>query len=215
MLFCAISQTTFSQNEYAISSIGYPQGLSNSAVISIYQDNLGFMWFGTYDGLNNYDGKSMQIYRTDSDLGLLNNYIQSINGANNESLWLSTNLGISRFSIKKDTVIKSYQSFIGDYILCSNRKGNTWVLDNKNVYFYNNFADSFQEVSGKDMKFTNNLSFVDDNGSLWMFSSSTNNVYKYQIDNFNTEKPNFSIIGSIYIRKELHILSFKAEFLIS
>lgn len=106
LLFCAISQTTFSQNEYAISSIGYPQGLSNSAVISIYQDNLGFMWFGTYDGLNNYDGKSMQIYRTDSDLGLLNNYIQSINGANNESLWLSTNLGISRFSIKKILLLR-------------------------------------------------------------------------------------------------------------
>jgi ligand-binding sensor domain-containing protein len=36
--------------------LGIENGLSNNAVTSIYQDKYGFLWFGTYEGLNRYDG---------------------------------------------------------------------------------------------------------------------------------------------------------------
>ena len=42
--------------------IGIEHGLSNNAVTSIYQDHNGFMWFGTYDGLNRYDGYTFKIF---------------------------------------------------------------------------------------------------------------------------------------------------------
>jgi len=45
-------------------------GLSQSTVYAILQDNKGFMWFGTQDGLNRYDGYQFTIYRhnpTDSN----------------------------------------------------------------------------------------------------------------------------------------------------
>ena len=57
---CLANQRT----EYQISSITSKQGLSNSAVLTIYQDHDGLMWFGTYDGLNCYDSKEMEIFRT-------------------------------------------------------------------------------------------------------------------------------------------------------
>ena len=43
------------------------QGLSQATVISIIQDNQGFIWFGTEDGLNRYDGYNFTIYRHDPD----------------------------------------------------------------------------------------------------------------------------------------------------
>ena len=38
-------------------------GLSQSTVNCIYQDRRGFMWFGTQDGLNRYDGYNFKVYR--------------------------------------------------------------------------------------------------------------------------------------------------------
>ena len=45
--------------------LGQDQGLSESTVTSILEDQKGFMWFGTYDGLNRYDGNTFSIYRND------------------------------------------------------------------------------------------------------------------------------------------------------
>ncbi len=42
-------------------------GLSNIQVRGITQDNYGFLWFGTANGLNRYDGSSIKVYRLDPD----------------------------------------------------------------------------------------------------------------------------------------------------
>lgn len=57
------------------------------------------MWFGTYDGLNGYNGKKMEVFRTDVPLGkpLLNNSIYDIDAADNNHLWISTLVGVNRF----------------------------------------------------------------------------------------------------------------------
>ncbi len=49
--------------DYPVKYLGIDQGLSNNVVITIYQDYKGFMWFGTYDGLNRYDGYGFKIFR--------------------------------------------------------------------------------------------------------------------------------------------------------
>src|SRR5512147_1605673 len=47
--------------------IGIEQGLSQSSVQAIFQDSLGFLWFGTQDGLNRYDGYTFKTYKPDPD----------------------------------------------------------------------------------------------------------------------------------------------------
>ena len=58
-LACALPE------EYEFNKVGYAKGLSHSAVLSLFQDNTDLVWMGTYDGLNCYDGTSMQTYRSD------------------------------------------------------------------------------------------------------------------------------------------------------
>ena len=53
------------KDAYLFQKVDYQQGLSNSAVLCLFQDNEGLMWFGTYDGVNCYDGKSMEVFRSD------------------------------------------------------------------------------------------------------------------------------------------------------
>ena len=43
--------------------LGIEQGLSNNSVRCIYQDQKGFLWFGTYDGLNRYDAYTFKVFR--------------------------------------------------------------------------------------------------------------------------------------------------------
>ena len=80
-LFCSLAGFAANDKDtYFFQKVDYQQGLSNSAVLCLFQDNEGLMWFGTYDGMNCYDGKSMEVFRTDfsEDKTLSNNVIHSI-----------------------------------------------------------------------------------------------------------------------------------------
>ena len=205
LVFLCLPEYIRAMDEYALLQIGYTQGLSNSAVLSLYQDNHGFMWFGTYDGLNNYDGKTMNVYRTDMAVKkqLLNNVIYHVDGAENNCLWISTNTGINCFSVNKRCVVGSYEMFKDDFILYSNRKGNTWVMDKDEVYYYNVPLRNFVKVHKKDKVFNKELSFVDEKGYLWLFSSKDNSVYRCHVDDFSQENPNFSTIRTNIHQKRI------------
>jgi ligand-binding sensor domain-containing protein/signal transduction histidine kinase len=63
-LFLLLSIHGFSQKlKYRIEHIGAEQGLSQGSVYSMYKDPEGHMWFGTLDGLNFWNGKTMKVYR--------------------------------------------------------------------------------------------------------------------------------------------------------
>ena len=81
-------------------------GLSKSAGVSLLQDNQGFMWIGTYDGLNRYDGYQFKIYRPNAEdtTSLINNYINTIYEDNNRNdLWIGTREGLCRYSSLTET----------------------------------------------------------------------------------------------------------------
>src|SRR5258706_6520106 len=67
-------------------------GLSNTTIEAIFQDKRGFMWFGTRDGLNRYDGYQFVIYRYDSkdSNSISDNYIQYIYEDRDQNLWIGT-----------------------------------------------------------------------------------------------------------------------------
>ena len=53
----------FPANDIYFSKIGIEQGLSQLSVMTIYQDELGTLWFGTREGVNRYNGHSMEVFR--------------------------------------------------------------------------------------------------------------------------------------------------------
>ncbi|MFT4155565.1 ligand-binding sensor domain-containing protein [Parafilimonas sp.] len=84
-------------------------GLSNNAVLCIMQDHLGFMWFGTRDGLNRFDGLSYKIFRNNpSDKKSIgSNAIMSLSEDDNNAIWVGTEKGLFVF----DELTESFTQF--------------------------------------------------------------------------------------------------------
>ena len=89
------------------------QGLSNSAINSVFRDSRGFMWFGTWDGLNRYDGKSIKTFYPDiyDDSAISNNIIRKMLEDGNGNLWVVTERGLNRYSHDKE----SFSSWFTEY----------------------------------------------------------------------------------------------------
>ena len=75
-------------------------GLSLSSVYDIYQDSKGFMWFGTEDGLNKYDGQSITVYgaHTDQHNFLANKWIEQVYEDKTGVIWLGSRSGLTRYN---------------------------------------------------------------------------------------------------------------------
>ncbi|MCD0470593.1 two-component regulator propeller domain-containing protein [Flavobacterium sp. JAS] len=71
-------------------------GLSNNSVTTIFQDKEGYLWFGTYDGLNRYDGYNFKVYRNriNDKNSLLFNTIYNIEGDSRNNIWIGGSNGI-------------------------------------------------------------------------------------------------------------------------
>lgn len=80
--------------------LGIEQGLSNNAITTIYQDHNGFMWIGTYDGLNRFDGYNFTIFRNvigDTN-SLATNNVYCIEGDAGHNIWVGTQNGVSIYN---------------------------------------------------------------------------------------------------------------------
>lgn len=106
-------------------------GLSNNAVICSLQDKKGFLWFGTKDGLNRFDGYSFKIFRTDADKpgSIGNNFIHSLYEDENGILWVGTESGLYQYNAATEsfTLLNTAYNFqIRD--IWSDQKGTLWFI---------------------------------------------------------------------------------------
>ncbi len=95
-MFHVLVVVAFSRDDKDFTRIGVEEGLSQSWVRKITQDAHGFMWFGTKDGLNRYDGRDFRIYRPDlaDGRGLGNGSINELYIDRNDELWVCTLSGV-------------------------------------------------------------------------------------------------------------------------
>lgn len=160
-------------------------GLSQNAVFSIIQDKYGFMWFGTEDGLNKYDGQHFTIYKHDLDnpTSLSDNRIHVVYEDQEDSLWVGTlNGGLNRYDRNLDQFTRYQhdpnmpQSLINDEILAisEDSDGSLWIgtregldrFDKEKEIFthYSHNPDDAQSLSAA----TINSIYETRDGVLWI-----------------------------------------------
>ncbi|HLT86372.1 MAG TPA: two-component regulator propeller domain-containing protein [Sphingobacterium sp.] len=171
-------------------------GLSQRSVADIIQDKKGYIWFGTRDGLNKFDGQKFVVYRhnTTDSTSLSNSNIHAIYEDQEENLWVGTERGLNKYNPSADNFIRYTfadsphavaDNLIRGIIQVSNRI--LWVATENGIIqldIKTNEVKKIQKESGKYNSLSdNNLrSFLKDNeGNIWICNT------KY-IDVYNTEK---------------------------
>ncbi len=131
------------QENFYFDQIGTDDGLSQSDVNCIYQDSYGYMWFGTHDGLNRYDGYSFTVFKPDQKSTNINsNLIYAMTGDEKGNLWVgSTGDGLFYYNKKKET-FKQFKfdkanehSLSNDYItrLYLDSKNRLWIATKEDI----------------------------------------------------------------------------------
>ena len=84
--------------------ISIEDGLSQSTPNTIIQDSKGFVWIGTQDGLNLYDGHKFRVFHNDPDdtLSLCDNFVHAILENSDGSLWIGTENGLNLYDRKQN-----------------------------------------------------------------------------------------------------------------
>lgn len=169
----------FSFPSYSFKHYNINNGLSQNTVYSIYQDNLGFMWFGTKDGLNRFDGNSFKTFKFRPDGILRDNVFRRIGQDEKENLWIGTDDGVyvynprleefSRFEqVSEDSV--SIDGVVSDLLV--DPDGDIWISVEERGVFHYNFSSGLlafyplsKTIDGMKMI----TLCLGNNGDIWAF----------------------------------------------
>lgn len=171
-------------SRYSFQYISVDQGLSQANVNAIYLDEAGYLWFGTEDGLNRYDGYDFTVFRYEpnSESGLSGNMIFDINGTSGTGIWVATNGGVTIIEQDGSKLISKKPEFEGQTILqdmmvtslFSERDSIIWVGTNgRGLYRVNNSTgDNIYKLRHYGFSDWENLLiqsvFRDGSGILWI-----------------------------------------------
>ncbi|UCS93905.1 helix-turn-helix domain-containing protein [Echinicola marina] len=160
------------------------EGLSDVEVTSIYQDHYGFLWFGTANGLNRFDGKEYIPFTHEDtrENSISSNQINTILEDKQNQLWVGSKYGLNRLD-RNTRTFKRYMpestnsnSIPGKNIkvLFLDSKGNLWVGSNNGLSKYDPELDQFKNYYHKEDD-PNSLSgnsvnqiIEDSKGRLWI-----------------------------------------------
>jgi ligand-binding sensor domain-containing protein/signal transduction histidine kinase len=149
-------------------------GLSNNAVVCCLQDSKGFLWFGTKDGLDRFDGYTFKIFRNDPEdsNSIGSNFIHALYADKNNRLWVGTDKGLYSYDEATESFTLLPTPFIQQVTdINMDSKGNLWFISNFTLFKY-------QEGSKKLLPFTienyfeaTSICTLKD-GSVWVSTSN-------------------------------------------
>ena len=182
-LFISLVLMTAIRMSADIRYISSRNGLSNSSVTCIYKDSDDYVWFGTWDGLNRYDGSEFEIFRSSlNERSLSSSIIRQIMEDNENNLWIATDRGIDKFDRRDNSFTRFFSEIAKkgmfsehSFFLTKDSEGNLYAaVSGYGLYLFNKTSDAF-DIKYRTSQPLSGL-WCDKSSCIWALSE--NNLYR-------------------------------------
>ena len=182
LLFFVVFNTWSATSTFFFENISIEKGLSSRTVFSITQDNTGYLWVGTIDGLNRFDGYNFKVYKRNpaQKNSLSNSTINCCYTTADHTLWFGTDKGLNVYDPTNETF--TIPTPINDNnelatqrirVLYEDSKSNLWVGTQNGLFKYNrkaNLIEPFLFLQGNKNSHLNIIRSIyeDSDGIMWI-----------------------------------------------
>jgi len=209
-VFLCFIQISNVNAELVFQKLQTKDGLSHDTVYSIAQDKNGYIWFGTEDGLNKYNGYTIEIYRSEKGGNKIGNAnISTILVDDENQLWLASWGGGLQVLNQETGLVKIYKNIEGDttslsdnnvHSLFKDSKGRIWVgTYTQGLNQYLPESDTFESYKHDE----NNVSSLSNNRVWWINEDKNGNLLigtNNGLDSFNPDTKEFKKIDTVTAR---------------
>lgn len=174
-IFC---QAQSVEEHYYFKNLSIRNGLSQNTVNAILQDRKGFMWLGTKDGLNRYDGLSFRKFKHDAanPRSMGNSFITSLYEDFNGNIWVGTDAGVYIYypekeafeefdcqSLEKTRIERSVSMIAGD------KQGRVWIaVEAQGMFCYDTRQKLLRNYPLSEISSNIKCFTFDSGGTLWL-----------------------------------------------
>ena len=182
LFFLSSCSAIFSKNDFQFRHFTVEDGLASNCVRAIVQDERGFIWFGTDEGLVRYDGKATKVFNPNSSTGKTFETISVISLLDiGTDLWVGTEKGVYVYNYKKSTFEFldnktssgiSIEVIVNNIVIDNNQ--NIWLSTyGQGVFRFNNRTKELLQYGlSQDLSATPYV-YVDNQQKVWAVSSLT------------------------------------------
>jgi ligand-binding sensor domain-containing protein/signal transduction histidine kinase/DNA-binding response OmpR family regulator len=175
IFYLLISVTNISAQQFYFKHYNVENGLSNNSVSCSIQDRNGFLWFGTINGLNRFDGYSFKIFRhnTEDSNSIGSDFIRCLYEDKKGNLWVGTKKGIYIYNTISEKFRLFPQTSLGNVTdIKADSDGKLWLISNFNLYSYESNSGKIKPYILDKESGTISSIAIDKENSIWISTSS-------------------------------------------
>ncbi len=167
------------------------QGLSNNTIYCSLQDKNGFLWFGTKEGLNRFDGSQFKLLTLDDPQqpGTVNNFIYALHADPQGTMWVGTQRGFYRYEEKQEALVCITDSLKDIGSISMDANGLFWFISRNRVFTYNPATGHIERKQSSVSIFASSVTrstkdeiwLADFDGYIYRYQAEADSFIRYNV----------------------------------